>query len=135
MLTTQNRQTVLSDSRANIRRRCGSYGSGRGCPTFVGAHHRYVVRSLFRGAIPTDRTAPIKVKKFTVEETNLPKTHFSREFMMDLMSFPDQVRNIALVGHLHHGKTAFMDMLVLETHDLGGNTEGKKGEQVTPAVN
>lgn len=50
--------------------------------------------------------------------------------MMDLMSFPDQVRNIALVGHLHHGKTAFMDMLVLETHDLGGNTEGKKGEQV-----
>lgn len=51
-------------------------------------------------------------------------------FMMDLMSFPDQVRNIALVGHLHHGKTAFMDMLVLETHDLGANTEGKKGEQV-----
>lgn len=49
---------------------------------------------------------------------------------MDLMSFPDQIRNIALVGHLHHGKTAFMDMLVLETHDLGGNTEGKKGEQV-----
>lgn len=71
------------------------------------------------------------MKKFTVEETDLPKTHFSREFMMDLMSFPDQVRNIALVGHLHHGKTAFMDMLVLETHDLGANTEGKKGEQVT----
>ncbi|KAI5838968.1 P-loop containing nucleoside triphosphate hydrolase protein [Morchella snyderi] len=74
--------------------------------------------------------APIKVKKFTVEETDLPKTYFSREFMMDLMSFPDQVRNIALVGHLHHGKTAFMDMLVLETHDLGANTEGKKGEQL-----
>ncbi|RPA94448.1 P-loop containing nucleoside triphosphate hydrolase protein [Choiromyces venosus 120613-1] len=74
--------------------------------------------------------APIKVKKFTVEEADLPKTHFSREFMMDLMGFPDQVRNVALVGHLHHGKTAFMDMLVVETHDLEGNTEGKKGEQL-----
>lgn len=51
-------------------------------------------------------------------------------FMMDLMGFPEQVRNVALVGHLHHGKTAFMDMLVVETHDLGENTEGKKGEQV-----
>jgi 116 kDa U5 small nuclear ribonucleoprotein component len=49
--------------------------------------------------------------------------------MMDLMNFPDQVRNIALVGHLHHGKTAFMDMLVVETHELEA-TEGKKGEQV-----
>ncbi|KAF3920878.1 hypothetical protein ABW21_db0205881 [Orbilia brochopaga] len=60
--------------------------------------------------------APIKVKKFIVEEAELPVTHFSREFMMDMMSFPDQVRNVAVAGHLHHGKTAFMDMLVLETH-------------------
>ncbi|EWC45145.1 putative U5 small nuclear ribonucleoprotein component [Drechslerella stenobrocha 248] len=60
--------------------------------------------------------APIKVKKFIVEEAELPVTHFSREFMMDAMSFPDQVRNVAVAGHLHHGKTAFMDMLVLETH-------------------
>ncbi|KAF3938478.1 hypothetical protein ABW19_dt0204373 [Dactylella cylindrospora] len=60
--------------------------------------------------------APIKVKKFIVEEAELPVTHFSREFMMDMMNFPDQVRNVAIAGHLHHGKTAFMDMLVLETH-------------------
>ncbi|EPS40952.1 hypothetical protein H072_5121 [Dactylellina haptotyla CBS 200.50] len=60
--------------------------------------------------------APIKVKKFIVEEAELPVTHFSREFMMDMMNFPDQVRNVAVAGHLHHGKTAFLDMLVLETH-------------------
>ncbi|KAF3919503.1 hypothetical protein ABW20_dc0100864 [Dactylellina cionopaga] len=60
--------------------------------------------------------APIKVKKFIVEEAELPVTHFSRGFMMDMMNFPEQVRNVAVAGHLHHGKTAFMDMLVLETH-------------------
>ncbi|KAF8424500.1 P-loop containing nucleoside triphosphate hydrolase protein [Tirmania nivea] len=74
--------------------------------------------------------APIKVKKFNVEEADLPKVHFSREFMMDLMNFPDQVRNITVAGHLHHGKTAFMDMLVLETHDLPLQAFPKKGEQL-----
>ncbi|KAI5800001.1 P-loop containing nucleoside triphosphate hydrolase protein [Geopyxis carbonaria] len=74
--------------------------------------------------------APVKIKKFNVEETDLPVTHFSREFMMDLMNFPEQVRNVAVVGHLHHGKTTFMDMLVMETHDLGEKTIGTKGSQL-----
>jgi len=34
------------------------------------------------------------------------------------MSFPEMIRNVAVVGHLHHGKTALMDMLVFETHKL-----------------
>lgn len=75
--------------------------------------------------------APIEVKKFSIEEADLPETHFSREFMMDLMNFPDQIRNIVLAGHLHHGKTTFMDMLVMETHDLKGKTTGVKGSQVS----
>lgn len=29
-----------------------------------------------------------------------------------------QVRNVAVVGHLHHGKTTVMDMLVEQTHDV-----------------
>lgn len=28
------------------------------------------------------------------------------------MSNPELVRNVALVGHLHHGKTTVVDMLV-----------------------
>lgn len=32
------------------------------------------------------------------------------------MNFPELIRNIAIVGHLHHGKTSFVDMLVNETH-------------------
>lgn len=35
-----------------------------------------------------------------------------------MVGFPDMVRNVAVVGHLHHGKTALMDMLVFETHKL-----------------
>ncbi|KAJ5600141.1 hypothetical protein N7450_001208 [Penicillium hetheringtonii] len=62
--------------------------------------------------------APVQQKKFAIAETELPPVHFSREFMTDLLNFPEQTRNVALVGHLHHGKTAFMDMLVRQTHDL-----------------
>lgn len=35
-----------------------------------------------------------------------------------MTAFPEMVRNVAVVGHLHHGKTALMDMLVFETHKL-----------------
>ncbi|PWY71487.1 U5 snRNP component [Aspergillus heteromorphus CBS 117.55] len=73
--------------------------------------------------------APVRQKKFTIEEAELPPVHFSREFMTDLLSFPDQTRNIALVGHLHHGKTAFMDTLVTQTHDLTDRLEKRTGRR------
>ena len=28
------------------------------------------------------------------------------------------IRNVMVAGHLHHGKTSLLDMLVLETHQL-----------------
>lgn len=43
--------------------------------------------------------------------------------MADLMNHPDLIRNIAIVGHLHHGKTSFVDMLISETHDMPINVE------------
>ncbi|KAI9680998.1 MAG: hypothetical protein M1829_001078 [Trizodia sp. TS-e1964] len=73
--------------------------------------------------------APIQKKKFTIQEADLPNVFFSRTFMTDLMNFPDQVRNIALAGHLHHGKTALMDMLVMETHDINDRLERKTGKK------
>jgi hypothetical protein len=36
----------------------------------------------------------------------------SNEFMATLMANPELVRNVALVGHIHHGKTGLMDMFV-----------------------
>lgn len=73
--------------------------------------------------------APIEIKKFSVEEADLPPVYFDREFMTDLMNFPDQMRNIALAGNLHHGKTALMDMLVLETHNIAHRLEHRTGKK------
>jgi len=73
--------------------------------------------------------APVQQKKFTVQEADLPPVHYSRDFMTDLMNFPEQIRNIALTGHLHHGKTAFMDMLVMQTHDINERLEKRTGRK------
>ena len=72
---------------------------------------------------------PVVKKKFAVQEADLPPTYFSREFMTDLMNFPEQMRSIAIVGHLHHGKTAFMDVLVSQTHDLSTQLEQRTGKK------
>lgn len=32
------------------------------------------------------------------------------------MDTPPLIRNVALIGHLHHGKTTFVDCLVRQTH-------------------
>jgi 116 kDa U5 small nuclear ribonucleoprotein component len=73
--------------------------------------------------------APVTQKKFQVQEADLPPVFYSREFMTDLLSFPEQIRNIAFAGHLHHGKTALMDMLVLQTHDLQERLDKKVGRR------
>lgn len=73
--------------------------------------------------------APVKQKKFVVQEADLPPVHFSRDFMTDLMNFPEQIRNIAFAGHLHHGKTAMMDMLVMQTHDIDERLEKRTGRK------
>ena len=73
--------------------------------------------------------APVVQKKFTIEEADLPPVHFARDFMTDMMNFPEQIRNIAFAGHLHHGKTALMDMLVLETHDIAERQEKRTGRK------
>ncbi|KAF2682761.1 116 kda u5 small nuclear ribonucleoprotein-like protein component [Lentithecium fluviatile CBS 122367] len=72
---------------------------------------------------------PVVQKKFTVQEADLPPVHYSRELMTDLMNYPEQIRNVAIAGHLHHGKTAFMDMLVMETHDIQDRLDSKKGKK------
>ncbi|KAJ9619883.1 hypothetical protein H2203_008157 [Taxawa tesnikishii (nom. ined.)] len=71
--------------------------------------------------------APVVQKKFNVEEEDLPPVFFKRGFMTDLMNYPEQTRNVMLAGHLHHGKTAIMDMLVMQTHDINERLEKRRG--------
>ncbi|KAL1836690.1 hypothetical protein VTJ49DRAFT_4784 [Mycothermus thermophilus] len=73
--------------------------------------------------------APVEQKKFSIEEADLPQVYFDRTFMADLMNFPEQIRNVAFAGHLHHGKTAFVDMLVLETHAISDRLEKRTGKK------
>ncbi|XP_055679618.1 116 kDa U5 small nuclear ribonucleoprotein component [Lutzomyia longipalpis] len=59
---------------------------------------------------------PVKKMKFQLKEQELPETTYEMEFLADLMDTPPLIRNVALVGHLHHGKTTFVDCLVRQTH-------------------
>lgn len=60
---------------------------------------------------------PVKNIKFEVGVKD-SSTYVSSQFLVGLMSNPSLVRNVALVGHLQHGKTVFMDMLVEQTHHI-----------------
>ena len=44
-------------------------------------------------------------------------TSFSKPFMVGLQAVPELVRNVAFIGHLHHGKTVLLDSLVQQTHE------------------
>ena len=59
---------------------------------------------------------PIKSVKFSTLDTDGPETFYSNEFLVSMMSRPTLIRNVVLLGHLHCGKTTFMDMLIEETH-------------------
>ncbi|RWS13955.1 116 kDa U5 small nuclear ribonucleoprotein component-like protein [Dinothrombium tinctorium] len=69
--------------------------------------------------------APIKIKKFSHHVSQLPETSYNLEFMADLMDNTDLIRNVAIIGHLHHGKTSFVDCIVEQTHPEVYQKEGK----------
>lgn len=57
----------------------------------------------------------IREKKFDLR-VPMPQLEYSVAFLQDLLRNPHTVRNVALVGHLHHGKTMLVDILVEQTH-------------------
>ena len=67
--------------------------------------------------ITTPMIAPAKKHDFDAQEKEIPKTSFNFEFFGDLSNKPDRIRNLAICGHLHHGKTLVMDMFVQATHE------------------
>ncbi|TIC27938.1 P-loop containing nucleoside triphosphate hydrolase protein [Wallemia mellicola] len=69
---------------------------------------------------------PIKERKFQIEEKDLLETRFDRNFLVDMMHYPEMVRNVVVVGHLHHGKTSLMDLLTFQTHKLTWDSDKKE---------
>jgi len=60
--------------------------------------------------------APVRKNKFQHVEQELPETTYDPEYMADLMDNANLIRNVSLVGHLHHGKSSFVDCLMQQTH-------------------
>ena len=52
--------------------------------------------------------------------------------MADLMDNANLVRNVSLVGHLHHGKTSFVDCLMQQTHPELRAGKGKTDDADKP---
>ena len=59
---------------------------------------------------------PLKITKWDLLEPEIPQTKYTKQYMIEMMDHPSLVRNVAIAGHLSHGKTSFMDMLVQSTH-------------------
>lgn len=53
-------------------------------------------------------------KSFDYEEPL--QTYYETQYLLDLLKNPHSTRNVCVAGHLHHGKTAIMDLLVQQTH-------------------
>jgi len=70
--------------------------------------------------------APIRPKEYDIVEKKLPTTSYSHEFLTSLLAYPELVRNVAVIGHLHHGKTGLVGNLVHQTHtfDVAQSRQG-----------
>ena len=73
--------------------------------------------------------APVKRKAFSLLEAKAEerRTVYSEAFMLGLVSRGSLIRNIAVLGHFHHGKTTLCDVLVEQTLEEGCKfTPGKQ---------
>lgn len=46
----------------------------------------------------------------------LLQTYYETQYLKELLPNPALVRNVCVAGHLAHGKTLLLDMLIQQTH-------------------
>lgn len=90
-----------------------------------GAQVETIVHEEDAMALTEPIIAPVKTARFAVVEQEVPNTTYELEFLADLMDTPDLIRNVAICGQLHHGKTTFCDALIEQTHPDVGSIENK----------
>lgn len=61
---------------------------------------------------------PVVYKDFDHVEKSVPEFWYSTSFLEELMQTTSRIRNFALIGHLHHGKTLLADLLIEQAHKL-----------------
>ncbi|KAG6459710.1 hypothetical protein O3G_MSEX011557 [Manduca sexta] len=82
-----------------------------------------VVQEEDTQALDKPLVEPIKHKKFQVQEQQLPETNYDMEYLADMLDNTNLMRNVTLMGHLHNGKTSFVDCLMRQTHPGTINNE------------
>ncbi|GAV51364.1 hypothetical protein ZYGR_0AD05470 [Zygosaccharomyces rouxii] len=53
---------------------------------------------------------------FTHLKKHVPRAAYDRDYMLGMLEAPERIRNVAVVGPLHSGKTSLVDLLVMESH-------------------
>ncbi|XP_039765866.1 116 kDa U5 small nuclear ribonucleoprotein component [Pararge aegeria] len=82
-----------------------------------------VVQEEDTQALDKPLVEPVKHKKFQMQEQQLPETTYNMEYLADMLDNTNLIRNITLMGHLHNGKTSFVDCLMRQTHPSTINHE------------
>ena len=62
--------------------------------------------------------APVRVRQWGLSESALPHTAWDWRFLAGMMDHPALIRHTALIGALHSGKTALLDLVIAHTHTL-----------------
>ncbi|EGW33048.1 ATP dependent RNA helicase and U5 mRNA splicing factor [Spathaspora passalidarum NRRL Y-27907] len=76
-----------------------------------------VIKPKIEKAMKIDFTANLSFTELEEKYKDLPELIYSRDFMISTMNqLPERIRNIAVVGNLHSGKSRFVDALILYTH-------------------
>lgn len=87
-------------------------------------------------ADPLDKplVAPTRKLKFQIKQQDLPETTYNMEFLADMMDAPHLIRNVVLLGHMHHGKTTLVDCLIRQTHPYIHNQNDEKPLRYTDTL-
>ena len=53
------------------------------------------------------------------KQSSIPPSYYDPNYLTNaILPHPALLRNVAVVGHLHHGKTSFLDMIFDATHEM-----------------